>query len=74
MTETVSYIKNSLKDIYPKGEAQALLRMIMEIVCGISTHELLLGKGKKYPIKREPKSSILWKGLNATSLYNTFLA
>lgn len=47
MTETVAYIRNSLKDIYPPGEAQALVRLIMERVCGLSTHQLLLGKGKE---------------------------
>lgn len=47
MTETVAYIRNSLKDIYPPGEAQALVRLIMEHVCGLSTHQLLLGKGKE---------------------------
>jgi len=26
MTETIAYIRNSLKDIYPPGEAQALVR------------------------------------------------
>ena len=45
MTETVAYIRNSLKDIYPPGEAQALVRLIMERVCGLSTHQLLLGRG-----------------------------
>ena len=25
MTETIAYIRNSLKDIYPPGEAQALV-------------------------------------------------
>ena len=43
MTETIAYIRNSLKDIYPPGEAQALVRLIMERVCGLSTHQLLLG-------------------------------
>ena len=47
MTETVAYIRNSIKDIYPPGEAQALVRLIMERVCGLSTHQLLLGKGKE---------------------------
>ena len=47
MTETIAYIRNSLKDIYPPGEAQALVRLIMERVCGLSTHQLLLGKGKE---------------------------
>ena len=41
MTETVAYIRNSLKDIYPPGEAQALVRLIREHVGGLSTHHLL---------------------------------
>ena len=40
MTETIAYIRNSLKDIYPPGEAQALVRLIMERVCGLSTHQI----------------------------------
>ena len=56
MTETVAYIRNSIKDIYPPGEAQALVRLIMERVCGLSTHQLLLGKGKNYLIRRNLKS------------------
>ena len=47
MTETIAYIRNSLKDINPPGEAQARVRLIMERVCGLSTHQLLLGKGKE---------------------------
>ncbi|WP_165154849.1 peptide chain release factor N(5)-glutamine methyltransferase [Parabacteroides sp. ZJ-118] len=47
MTKTVAYIRNSLKDIYPPGEVQALVRLIMEHVCGLSTHQLLFGKGKE---------------------------
>lgn len=63
MTETVSYIKNSLRDIYTKGEAQALLRIIMESVCGISTHELLLGKGKEISDKERSKIKDIVDGL-----------
>ena len=45
MTETIAYIKNSIKDFYPPEETQALVRLIMERVCGLSTYQLLLGKG-----------------------------
>lgn len=56
MTETLAYIRNSLKDIYPPGEAQALLRLVMERVCGLLPHQLLLGKDKD--LSDTEKSSI----------------
>ena len=63
MTETISYIRNSLKDIYPPGEAQALVRLIMERVCGLSTHQLLLGKGKELSDTEKFKIKEIVEGL-----------
>lgn len=47
MTETVSYIRNSLKELYPPGEIAGFIRLIMEHVCGLQSHHLLMGKGKE---------------------------
>lgn len=63
MTETVAYIRKSLKDIYPPGEAQALVRLIMERVCGLSTHQLLLGKGKELSDTEKFKIKEIVEGL-----------
>ena len=63
MTETVAYIRNSIKDIYPPGEAQALVRLIMERVCGLSTHQLLLGKGKELSDTEKFKIKEIVEGL-----------
>ena len=63
MTETIAYIRNSLKDIYPPGEAQALVRLIMEHVCGLSTHQLLLGKGKELSDTEKFKIKEIVEGL-----------
>lgn len=56
MTETLTYIRDSLKDIYPPREAQALLRLVMERVCCLLPHQLLLGKDKD--LSDTEKSSI----------------
>lgn len=63
MTETVAYIRNSLKDIYPPGEAQALVRLIMERVCGLSTYQLLLGKDKELSDTEKFKIKEIVEGL-----------
>lgn len=47
MTETIAYIKKSLDTCYPPNEISSLVRLIMEDVCGILPHQLLLGKGKE---------------------------
>ena len=46
MTETISYIQNSLKDIYPPQEISSFIRLIMEHVCGLQPHHILLCKDK----------------------------
>lgn len=63
MTKTVAYIRSSLKDLYPPGEAQALVRLIMERVCGISTYQLLLGKGKDLSDTEKSKIKEIVEGL-----------
>ena len=63
MTETVAYIKNSIKDFYPPGETQALVRLIMERVCGLSTYQLLLGKGTDLSDTEKSKIKEIVEGL-----------
>ncbi|MDH6306084.1 release factor glutamine methyltransferase [Parabacteroides sp. PF5-5] len=47
MTETVSYINNSLKDLYPPGEIRSFIRLIIEHVCGLQPYQYLAGKGNE---------------------------
>lgn len=47
MTDTIAYIQQSLKDLYPKNEILSFTRLIMEEICGIPPHHLLFGKGKE---------------------------
>lgn len=47
MTETVAYINNSLKDVYPPGEIGGITRLVMERICGIQPHKLLFCKDKE---------------------------
>lgn len=47
MIETVDYIKNSLKDIYPPGEIGSFTRLILEKICGLKPHNLLFCKDKQ---------------------------
>lgn len=47
MTETVAYINDSLKDLYPKSEIGSFTRLIMERVCNLQPHNLMFCKDKK---------------------------
>jgi release factor glutamine methyltransferase len=47
MTETLAYINNSLKELYPPGEIRSFTRLIMEHVCGLQPYRILMGKGKE---------------------------
>lgn len=47
MTETVAYIQNTLKNLYPPSEIKAFTRLIMERVCDIQPHQFLLCKDKE---------------------------
>ncbi|MDR2809277.1 MAG: peptide chain release factor N(5)-glutamine methyltransferase [Tannerellaceae bacterium] len=46
MTETVSYIHHSLKEIYPPGEIRSLTRLMLEHVCGLQPYQLLADKDR----------------------------
>lgn len=46
MTETLSYIRESLHGIYPDSEISALTRLIMERVCHLMPHHLLFCRDK----------------------------
>lgn len=63
MTETIAYIRDSLKDLYPPGETQAFLRLIMEQVCGLQPYQLLLGKGKDLSDTEKSKIKEIVEGL-----------
>lgn len=47
MTETVSYIKNSLEKMYPSGEIAGFIRLVIEHVCHMPPHQFLMNKGKE---------------------------
>ncbi len=47
MTDTISYIKNLLKDIYSQNEINSFIRLIMERVCNIPPYKLLLDKDRE---------------------------
>lgn len=49
MTETISYIKESLKDLYPASEVSSLVRLIMERVCHILPHHFIISKDRVLP-------------------------
>lgn len=53
MTETVSYIQDRLKDLYPSSEIKAFTRLIMERVCDMLPHQFLLCKDKKLSAKEK---------------------
>lgn len=63
MTETIAYIRDSLKDLYPPGETQAFLHLIMEQVCGLQPYQLLLGKGKDLSDTEKSKIKEIVEGL-----------
>ncbi len=49
MTETLSYLKNTLKGLYPPEEINGIIRLIMEEVCHIPPHRLLVSSGEPLP-------------------------
>lgn len=53
MTETVAYIQDTLKAYYPLSEIKAFTRLIMERVCDIQPHQLLLCKDKELSEKEK---------------------
>ena len=64
MRETITYIRHSLQGIYPSGELQALIRIIMESVCGLTTCQLLVGKDRELSEKERSKINEIVKGLS----------
>ena len=63
MRETITYIRHSLQEIYPSGELQALIRIIMESVCGLTTCQLLVGKDRDLSAKERSKIEEIVVGL-----------
>lgn len=47
MEKTLSFIKDQLRGYYPEAEANALAYRLVESVCGLSRHDILLGKDTK---------------------------
>ncbi len=63
MTETILHPKFPQRYLSSRQEAQALVRLIMERVCGLSTHQLLLGKGKELSDTEKFKIKEIVEGL-----------
>ena len=63
MRETITYIRHSLQETYPAGELQALIRIIMESVCGLTTCQLLVGKDRDLSEKERSKIKEIVEGL-----------
>lgn len=53
MTETLHYITQELKGIFPENEIRSLTHIIIEHVCSISYHHFLLDKDKKLSAKQK---------------------
>ncbi|MCD7975789.1 MAG: peptide chain release factor N(5)-glutamine methyltransferase [Tannerellaceae bacterium] len=47
MTETISFIKDSLSPFFPENEIQRFVRLILEHVTGLSPHQILMNKDKE---------------------------
>lgn len=47
MDYTLSFISDQLRESYPEAEAKAIARRLLESVCALSRHDLLLGKDTK---------------------------
>ncbi|MDR1880898.1 MAG: peptide chain release factor N(5)-glutamine methyltransferase [Tannerellaceae bacterium] len=47
MTDAIAYINNALNAYYPSSEITGFTRLIMEHVCRLQPHHLLLDKGKE---------------------------
>lgn len=53
MTETIAYIQDTLKTYYPPSEIKAFIRLIMERVCDMLPHQILLCKDKELSDKEK---------------------
>lgn len=47
MTETVAYIRQALETLYPAGEIQSFIRLIMASVCGLQPYQVLMNKDRE---------------------------
>lgn len=47
MTETIAYINQTLQTLYPEGEIQSLIRLILERVCRLQPYQLLMNKDRE---------------------------
>lgn len=50
MTETISYINHSLKNLYPPEEIRSFTRLMLEHVCGLPPYLLPVSKDKKLSV------------------------
>ncbi|MCC8142866.1 MAG: peptide chain release factor N(5)-glutamine methyltransferase [Tannerellaceae bacterium] len=53
MTETVAFIHASLQNLYPPTEIKSFIRMLMETICNIPSHMLLIDKDKKLSVQEK---------------------
>ena len=47
MTDTIHYIEQSLQGVFPTSEIRCFIRILMEQVCNIAPHQLLIDKDKQ---------------------------
>lgn len=59
MTETLSYIRGSLRGRYPASEIQAMTRLIMERVCHLMPHRFLSWGDKELPPKEKEQIHLI---------------
>ena len=72
MTETIAYIKESLRDLYPSSEVSSLVRLIMERVCNIQPHHFLFCKDKELPESEKSRIHDIVERLKQMDLSNTY--
>jgi release factor glutamine methyltransferase len=60
MTDTILYIHNALRNVYPVQEINAFVKVIIGYVCHLSNYKLLLGKEREVtPEERKEIESIV---------------
>ncbi|MCC8095947.1 MAG: peptide chain release factor N(5)-glutamine methyltransferase [Tannerellaceae bacterium] len=64
MTETISFIRNSLASRFPEGEIRSLVRLILEHVTDLPRHQILLNKDKKLSGKEKDQIQEIISRLN----------
>ena len=55
MTDTIHYIEQSLQGIFPTSEIRCFIRILMEQVCNIAPHQLLIDKDKQLSDSQKEK-------------------